>query len=250
MKRILTAAIVVAALILPSAATALAADGPGRTVLTADGWFFEELPDGTIHSIYVGVTKRPGARFGDLWFTESWGVPVMCDNGTKRTSDDWMGYEWTTRDGSGRVTFKMNRSLRHALAEGDIAFQTTTYSDCAMFVEPGVNGGVDAGSGDGSRVAPDQMPGSGEPGAGPTIHIVLALDGYGRLQRPEVIALVEGSRCLGGPDGTRCGAGPGAYREALGTLVIDDILFAVDGRLGRMRNSLEPVPVGAETTAP
>jgi hypothetical protein len=250
MKRILTAAIVVAALILPSAAVALAADGPGKSVLTADGWFFEELPDGTIHSVYIGVTKRPGARLGDLWFTESWGVPVMCDNGTKRASDDWMGYEWTIRDGSGRVTFKMSRSLRHALAEGDITFQTTTYSDCDLLVEPGVYGGVDAGSMEASRIAPDQLPGSGVPGAGPTIHIVFALAGYGRLQRPEVIALAEGARCLGGPDGTRCGGGPGAYREARGTLVIDDILFAVDGRLNRMPNWLEPVPVGGATTTP
>ena len=246
MKRIITAAILVAALVLPAPAMALVADGAGRTMLSADGWFYEELPDGTIHSIYIGVAKRPGARFGDLWFTESWGVPVVCDNGTRRPSDDWVGYEWTIREGSGRVVLKMNRSLRHALAEGDIVFQSYTYSDCDMFVESGVNGGVDA-----SRVAPDQLPGSVAPGEGPTMHIVLALEGYSRLQRPEVIALTQGSRCLGGPDGARCGTGLGAYRDAIGTLVIDDILFAVDGRLGRMRDWVEPIPVPAtETIAP
>ena len=243
MKRIITAAIVVAALVLPAPALAMAAGGSGKTMLTADAWYFEELPDGTIHSLYVGVTKRPGGRFGDLWFTESWGIQVMCDNGTKRTSDDWIGYQWEIRDGSGRVAFKMHRALRHALAEGDIALQTYAYSDCDLFVEPGVNGGVDA-----SRVAPDRAPGVVQPAG--TVHIVLALDGYGRLQRPDVIAYAEDSRCVDGPEGTRCGSGMGAFRDAIGTVVIDDIVLAVDGRLSRMRPWIEPMPVGAEIPTP
>ena len=172
----------------------------------------------------------------------------MCDNGTKRTSDDWIGYEWEIRDGSGRVAFKMHRTLRHALAEGDIAFQTYTYSDCDLFVEPGVNGGVDAGTAERSRVAPDQLPASIQPAG--TIHIVLTLDGYGRLQRPDVIAFAEEARCIDGPEGTRCGGGMGAFREAIGTLVIDDILSTVDGRLSRMRAWIEPMPVGAEIPTP
>ena len=248
MKRIITAAIVVAALVLPAPALAMVAGGSGKTMLTADAWYYEELPDGTIHSLYVGVTKRPGGRFGDLWFTESWGIQVMCDNGTKRTSDDWIGYQWEIRDGSGRVAFKMHRALRHALAEGDIAFQTYTYSDCDLFVEPGVNGGVDPSAAERSRVAPDQLPGSSLPAG--TIHIVLTLDGYGRLQRPDVIAYAEDSRCLDGPEGTRCGSGMGAFRDAVGTLVIDDIALAVDGRLSRMRPWIEPMPVGAEIPTP
>lgn len=243
MKRIVTAAILVAALVLPAPAMALVADGPGKTMLTAEGWYYEELPDGTLHSVYVSVTKRPGSKFGDLWLTESWGVQVMCDNGTKRTSDDWVGYRWEVRDGSGRVAFKMHRNLRHAVAEGDIAFQTYTYSDCDMFVEPGVYGGVDA-----SRETRDQAPGVVQPAG--TTHIVLALDGYGRLQRPDVIAFAEGARCIDGPEGTRCGSGMGAFRDAIGTLVIDDILYDLDGRLSRMRNWIEPLPVGVDTPTP
>ena len=249
MKRIVIAAIVVAALVLPAPALALVADGAGKTLLSADGWYYEELPDGTIHSIYIGVTKRPGARFGDLWFTESWGVQVVCDNGTRRTSDDWIGYEWTVREGSGQVVFKMGRSLRRALAEGDIPFQAYSYSDCVMFVEPGVIGGVDPGTADGSRVAPDQRPIVVPPVESPTVHIVLALDGYGRLQRPDVIAYAEDARCPDGPDGTRCGGGNGAFREAVGTLAIDDILYQVDGRLSRMRDWPVPVPMEADLSA-
>ena len=247
MKRILIAAVVVAALVLPAPAMALAVDGAGKTQLTADGWYYEELPDGTIHSIYISVVKRPGGKYGDLWFTESWGKPVMCDNGTKRTSDDWMGYEWTIREGSGRVQFKMNRHLRHAFAEGDIATSSYTYSDCSLFVEPGVNGGVDPGIAEQSRVAPDQLPGASQPAG--TIHVVLALDGFGRLHRPDVIALVEGARCLDGPEGTRCGIGAGAYREASGLLVLDDIVYEVDGLLSRVPNWVEPIPVPAAEVA-
>jgi hypothetical protein len=243
MKRIVTAAILVAALVLPAPAMALVADGPGKTMLTAEGWYYEELPDGTLHSIYISVTKRPGGRFGDLWFTESWGVQVTCDNGTNRTSDDWVGYRWEVRDGSGRVAFKMHRNLRHALAEGDVAFQTYTYSDCDMFVEPGVSGGVDA-----SGETRDQAPGVIQPAG--TLHIVLALDGYGRLQRPDVIALAEDARCIDGPEGTRCGGGMGAFRDAIGTVVIDDILYDLNGSLSRMRGWIEPMPVGADTVAP
>lgn len=249
MKRIITAALLAAALVLPTSAPALAADGAGKTMLSADGWYYEELPDGTIHSLYIGVTKRPGARYGELWFTESWGRQVVCDNSTKRTSDDWMGYEWTVRDGAGRVLFKMNRSLRQAFAEGDIPFQTYSYSDCALFVEPGVPGGVDPGTAESSRTAPDRMPGVASPG-GPTLHIVLALDGDGRLHRPDVIALSADTRCIDGPAGTRCGEANGAYRDARGTVVIDDIVYLVDGRLSRMRHQLEPIPVPAETPAP
>jgi hypothetical protein len=254
MKRIITAIVLVAALIVPASAMALEAADGGKTMLTADGWYYEELPDGTIHSIYITISKRPGARFGQLWFTESWGVPVQCDNGTKRTSDDWLGYEWSVREGSGEVAFRLNRSLRHTLAEGDIPFTSYGYSDCDLVVEPGVIGGVDAGTVTGSAGIADQLPGTVLPGEGPTIHIVLSLDGYGRLQRPDVIAYAEdAARCPGGPDGTRCGGGswnPGLYRDAIGTLVLDDILYQVDGRLSRLRTWIEPIHVGAEVPVP
>lgn len=243
MKRIVTAAILVAALVLPAPATALVADGPGKTMLTAEGWYYEELPDGTLHSLSISVTKRPGGKFGDLWFTESWGVQVMCDNGTQRTSDDWVGHQWEVRDGSGRVAFKMHRNLRHALAEGDGTIQTYAYSDCDMFVEPGVYGGVDA-----SGVTGDQAPGVIQPAG--TLHIVLTLDGYGRLQRPDVMAFAENARCLDGPDGARCGGGMGAFRDAIGTVVIDDILYDLDGHLSRMRGWTQPIPMPAEAIAP
>jgi hypothetical protein len=247
MKRIITAAILVAALVLPAPAMALVADGAGRTMLSADGWFYEELPDGTIHSIYIGVAKRPGARFGDLWFTESWGVPVVCDNGTRRPSDDWVGYEWTIREGSGRVVLKMNRSLRHALAEGDIPFATYAYSDCNPSVEAIVIGG---GSGTPGGGAPaDQLPNFVPPVDGPSLHIVLALDGFGRRQRLDVIAPDDTARCPGGPDGARCGTGAGAWRAARGTLALDDILFEVEGSLTRGRGGLQPMPMGAEAGA-
>lgn len=252
MKRIVTAAIVVAALVLPAPAMALSAGGAGKVMLSADGWYYEELPDGTIHSIYITVTKRPGARFGNLWFTESWGKPVRCDNGTKRPSDDWMGYEWTVREGSGRVAFKMNRNLRHALAEGDIPFQAYTYSDCDWSISPGAVGGAEPGGGRISPVAPDRTPSAVPPfPGGPTLHLILALDGYGRLQRYDVIAFAEDARCLDGPDGTRCGGGRGAYREARGFLVIDDILYNAEGRLSRMLawDGGVPVPMPAAAEA-
>jgi hypothetical protein len=252
MKRIVTAAVVVAALVLPAPAMALAAGGQGKMVLTADGWYYEELPDGTLHSIYISVTRRPGGGLGDLWFTESWGIQVVCDNGTKRTDDDWMGYSWTVREGSGTVVFKINRGLRHAFAEGDIAFQAYAYSDCDLTVEPGVIGGVDPGRADGSRLAPDQRPPSVPPLGEPTLHIVLALDGYGRLQPNDLIALHQGddARCPGGPDGTRCGGGNGAYRLARGLLVVDDIVFEVEGQLSRNRHMVEPMPAPAEVAIP
>jgi hypothetical protein len=226
---------------------ALIADGAGKTQLTADGWFYQELPDGTIHSIYISVVKRPGGKYGDLWFTESWGRPVVCDNGTKRTSDDWMGYEWSIREASGRVAFKMNRHLRHAFAEGEVAASAYGYRDCDLSVEPGGIGGVDPGTADQSRVAPDRLPGAAQPAG--TIHLILALDGHGRLQRPDVIAYSEDARCLDGPAGTRCGAGLGAYREATGLLVLDDIVYEVEGVLSRVPNWAEPIPMPAAEVA-
>jgi hypothetical protein len=214
-----------------------------RQVQGAVNLFFRATQDFLVAALKAVEKDPDGTGFTD-WFTESWGIQVVCDNGTKRTSDDWVGYEWTIRDGSGRVAFKLHRALRHALAEGDILFWSYAYSDCDLFVEPGVNGGVDPNAAERSRVAPDQPPVVVPPVDGPTLHIVLALDGYGRLQRPDLFAVAEDARCLDGPEGTRCGGGGGAYRDAVGTLVIDDIVFLVDGRLGRLRPWIEPMPVG------
>ncbi len=133
-------------------------NGRGSEVIVEGGWYQGDWGDETIVSGFASARQAKGAQTGEIYFSESVGVRLVCDNGTPDDpDDDWMGYSWTTTDGWGPATVTVGKSFSSGMAQGTVEVWTYTWSDCGW-----------------SEVAPEN---GGSPGA--TVEVMLNLEGAG-----------------------------------------------------------------------
>lgn len=176
------------------------------------GWSSGDWGDATIVSGYVGVRQAKGAASADLWFYQTVGTLVTCDNGTPDDpDDDFMGYEWTELSGGGPATLSVAKSYSSASAEGTVEAWTGVWNECDWY------GGEDMA-----------VPHNGEPGPGEPVQVSLALTGEG----PRITTTGSYSFHIPGQYNEHS-RNRSVYRSAAGVATVDGVATAVQwGQIG------------------
>ncbi len=197
MRRVIFVVFVILALVAWAApATAgFTSNSRGSEVIVEGGWYQGDWGDETIVSGFASARQAQGAQTGEIFFSESIGERVVCDNGTPDDpDDDWIGYSWTETYGWGPATVTVGHSYTSGTAHGTVEAWTATWSECG-----------------GSEVTPEN---GGSPG--PAVEVTLSLEGYGPLirQRDSFSFHIPGQY-------NDHGSSRSVYRSATGSAMLD-----------------------------
>ncbi len=216
MRRMITVALVafsLVALAMPAATAKTVSNTNDSVVIVEGGWSSGEWGDEEVSWGFAGAQLYKGKKVGELYFFENHGTLTWCPADPDDPDDDYLGYEWTSRDGWGPVTVDVGKSYTTGSAVGTAEVWTYTYSDCDWWGEAA------------ALAAPNN--GGGEPVE--TVEIIIVMTGAGPLVKE------SGKYSFHIPgEYNEHGSNRSTYREATGEVTVDGMVMLADwGRIGQ-----------------